>query len=87
MKKAKMVLLLAILFGAASAFTTSSPAKRNLNTYVAVYADDGSFHWELLQGAFNQCEENTERACAVQAESLPDANTKPAGYIPGEYIP
>jgi hypothetical protein len=86
MKKAKLVLLLAVLFGAASAFTTGS-SNKNLNTYVAVYDTETTFHWELLEGEFSDCSVDPSKVCSVQAESTPANNDKPDGYIPGQYIP
>jgi hypothetical protein len=85
MKKAKWILVLAIALGIGSAFTTTASHSKKTNTYYAVYTSETEFHWVLLEGDPNDCFEDETKACLVVAESLPEANTKPSGYIPGEY--
>lgn len=84
MKKAKLVLLLAIAFGAASAFTTAKHGKSGI-FYRAEYSGS-DFTWVLIDGAPNGCTDNDAHACYVESDSKPADNTKPAGTLLGDYI-
>ena len=84
MKKARMVLLLALLFGVASAFTSAKHGRTG-NLYFAHYTSETEFTWVLIEGEPRDCFTAEEKACIVEAELQPDDNTKPSGYVPGVY--
>jgi hypothetical protein len=85
MKKAKLVLLLAILFGTASAFVPAKHGKSDI-FYRAEYTGS-DFTWVLIEGEPNGCSENEEHACYVESDTKPEDNVQPSGTLPGDYLP
>lgn len=78
MKNFKLLLALAVVLGAGSAFTTAKDS--TLNTYYPVRTSGSNFTWQQIDPADYNCVPGAAGCAGFQAETPPAANTIPSGY-------